>query len=333
MADKLHFYTAGLTEEQALRLREILKERGFDFEKKPYTLFSARKGKLQVTVYEKGPKVVLQGKGLEDFITFTLEPEVLGRAELGYEEELHPERFEPHFGVDEAGKGDFFGPLVVAGVFADEAVARELRRLGVQDSKSIKSDARLRRLAAEIRKTSGVVALVVLRPEVYNERYRQFGNLNRLLARAHALVIERLSAKRPDCRVALSDQFANPWVLRRALMKRGRRLRLRQEVRAERDPAVAAASILARARFLDWLEEAAREAGERSPFPRGASLQVKKRAEEVVKRGGVDALRRVAKEHFKTFREVLAEARFAEQTADGPEGEGSGGGEKAHEEE
>lgn len=309
---KLNSYTAALTAEQAAKLRQILEERGFRFEEKPYALFSARKEKLQVTVYERGPKVLLQGKGLEDFITFTLEPEVLGRAELGYEEELHPERFQPHFGIDEAGKGDFFGPLVVAGVFADKHLARAFREIGVQDSKRITSDAKLRDLAESIRRTGASVALVVLAPPKYNERYRQLGNLNRLLARAHAAVIEKLSERRPDCRVALSDKFANPWVLRRALMERGRRLELRQEVRAESDPAVAAASILARARFLEWLEAGAREFGETTPFPRGASSLVKARALEFVQRHGEDALRRVAKEHFKTFREVLIAAGLAD---------------------
>ena len=118
----LHSHTAPLTPAQAERLRKALQERGYEFEEKPYMLFSARKEKLAIAVYEKGPKAVIQGKGIEDFITFVLEPEILNEAKLGYEEVLSPELFEPHFGIDESGKGDFFGPLVIAGVYMLRAI-------------------------------------------------------------------------------------------------------------------------------------------------------------------------------------------------------------------
>ena len=110
MPPPLHSQTFALTSEQAKQLYTILEERGFTFENKPYTFYTARKEKLSIAVYEKGPKVVLQGRGLEDFITFVLEPEVLGEARFGYDEVHAPEQFEPHFGIDESGKGDLFGP-------------------------------------------------------------------------------------------------------------------------------------------------------------------------------------------------------------------------------
>ena len=103
MPPPLHSQTIPLTKEQAEKLQAALKERDFTFEVKPYTLYTARKEKLSIALYEKGPKAVIQGKGLEDFITFVLEPEVLGEARLGYEEVHSPERFEPHFGIDESG--------------------------------------------------------------------------------------------------------------------------------------------------------------------------------------------------------------------------------------
>src|SRR5436190_856230 len=111
----LTVYTKPLTEAQAAKLRTLLGEKGFKFEAKPYMLYAASGEKLSIAVYEKGPKIVVQGKGTEDFVKFTLEPEVLGAAELGYDEVLKPEMFTPHIGVDESGKGDFFGPLVIAG--------------------------------------------------------------------------------------------------------------------------------------------------------------------------------------------------------------------------
>ena len=191
-------HTAPLTPAQAETLRRVLEDRGFDFEPKPHALFSARKGKLNVTVYQKGPKVLIQGKDTEDFIRFTLEPEVLGEAQLGYEEILEPDKFEPHFGIDESGKGDFFGPLVIAGVFTDAIIARRLIEAGVMDSKRVTSAARIRKLAAAIRATPGCTSDVVsIGPERYNEMHASFGNLNRLLAWGHARVIENLAAAPP----------------------------------------------------------------------------------------------------------------------------------------
>src|SRR5437870_1812900 len=131
----LHSYTKPLTVAQAGKLRKLLEEKGFLFATKPHCLFAAAGEKLNVAVYEKGPKLVVQGKGTEDFVKFILEPEVLGAAELGYEEVHFPEMFAPHIGVDESGKGDFFGPLVIAGVYVDSEMAHKLREMGVMDSK------------------------------------------------------------------------------------------------------------------------------------------------------------------------------------------------------
>src|SRR2546421_4562313 len=135
----MNSYTHPLTNEQVARLRSLLDELGFEFSPKQYTLFFAQKNKLSVAVYEKGPKVLIQGKGVEEFVQFELEPKILGEAKLGYEEVHAPEMFEPHFGIDESGKGDFFGPLVIAGVYVDAGIARKLLDAGVQDSKRIAS--------------------------------------------------------------------------------------------------------------------------------------------------------------------------------------------------
>ena len=139
--------------DRADTLRGLLEEQGFKFEARPYTLYFAQKPGLTVAVYEKGPKAVVQGKDTEDFVQFTLEPAVLGQARLGYEDLHHPERFAPHFGIDESGKGDFFGPLVIAGAYTNEPIARHLLEAGIRDSKSIGSDAQIRKFADVIRAT------------------------------------------------------------------------------------------------------------------------------------------------------------------------------------
>lgn len=287
-----------------MRLRAVLEDRGWKFDVRPYTLYFAQHEKLTAAVYEKGPKLVLQGKGTEEFLQFTLEPEIFGEAQLGYEEVHNPEMFSPHFGVDESGKGDFFGPLVIAGAYVDRDIARRLLEGGIQDSKRIGSDARIRTLAKFIRATPGMISdTVMIAPERYNQLYAKFGNLNRLLAWGHARVIENLLELRPDCPRALSDQFANPSLIKKALLTKGREIQLEQRTKAESDLAVAAASILAREKFIDWLHQAGRKWAK--VLPRGASGAVKDAAAELVRAHGSEILGQVAKTHFKTAAEVV----------------------------
>src|SRR5213595_3635137 len=299
----MNSYTHPLTQEQAAKLRALLEELGFEFSPKQYTLFFAQKNKLSVAVYEKGPKVLVQGRGIEDFVKFTLEPEIFGEARLGYEEVHSPEMFEPHFGVDESGKGDFFGPLVIAGAYVDRGIARKLLDAGVVDSKRIGSDARIRALADAIRKESlGLTDTVLIGPAKYNELYEKFGNLNKLLGWGHARVIENLLAKKADCPRALSDQFADARVVEQSLLRHGRRINIEQRPKAESDIAVAAASILAREAFINWLERKGEEIGVR--LERGVSAGVKESAKKLVEMNGPDALRTVAKVHFRTAHEM-----------------------------
>jgi ribonuclease HIII len=302
----IHSQTYPLTMEQADMLREVLRERGFTFSEKPYTLYAATKEKLNVAVYEKGPKVLIQGRGLEDFITFVMEPEILGEARLGYEEVHEPEQFEPHFGVDESGKGDLFGPLVIAGVYVDGDLARHLRDAGIRDSKGIGTDKKIRDLAEVIRKSGAPSELIVIGPEKYNQLYRSIGNLNRLLAWGHARIIENLCGRVPGCPRALSDKFADARVLQKALLENGRKIRLDQRTKAESDYAVAAASILAREGFINWLDKHGEELG--VELAKGVSPKVKAAAAEIIAQYGPTMLPKVAKMHFKTASEVLTAA-------------------------
>ncbi len=285
------------------KLRALLAELGFQFVPKQWTIFFAQKNKLSVAVYEKGPKILVQGRGVEEFVQFELEPKILGEAKLGYEEVHSPEMFEPHFGVDESGKGDFFGPLVISGVYVDRVIARKLLDAAVQDSKRIGSDARIRALAQTIRKSAnGLVETVLIGPQKYNELYGKFGNLNKLLGWGHARVIENLLAKKSDCPRSLSDQFADPRMVEQSLLRHGRKINIVQRTKAESDVAVAAASILAREAFINWLERRGKELGFR--LERGASANVKEIAKKLVEMKGPHALRDVAKVHFRTAHEV-----------------------------
>lgn len=299
-------HTAALDSSKANKLRHVLEEQGFEFIEKEHTLYAAKKGKLNVSVYTKGPKVLIQGKDTEDFIRFTLEPLVLGEAKLGYEEITDPEHFAPHFGIDESGKGDFFGPLVIAGVYTDAEITRSLIKAGIMDSKRITTPAKIRQLAAVIKATPGIeFDVIALRPEKYNELYASFKNLNRMLAWGHATVIEELVRKKPDCPRALSDQFAKAEVLQRALKQKNITLTLDQRTKGESDTAVAAASILARERFIDWMDAATKKVGFKIPL--GASSAVITAGKTLVKEHGADVLGKFAKLHFKTTQQVIDE--------------------------
>ena len=306
---EMNSYTHPLTPEQATKLRALLHELAFEFSPKQYTLFFAQKNKLSVAVYEKGPKVLVQGRGVEEFVQFELEPKILGEAKLGYEELHLPRMFEPHFGIDESGKGDFFGPLVIAGAYVDRRIARTFLDASVQDSKRIGSDARIRALAKIIRGTAGsIIDVVLIGPARYNELYEKFGNLNKLLGWGHARVIENLLAKKPDCPRALSDQFADARVIERSLMQHGRKIDIEQRTKAESDVAVAAASILAREAFVGWLDRQGKTLG--LQLGRGVSAGVKATAEKLAAKKGPEILRQVAKVHFRTAH-VVAPTHFA----------------------
>lgn len=300
-------HTCPLTSPQALKLRALLTQQGWKFDVRQYMLFFAQKDRLTVAVYEKGPKIVVQGKGTQEFVQFILEPEILGEARLGYEEVNNPEMFEPHFGVDESGKGDFFGPLVIAGCYTDAESTRALMEAGVMDSKRITSDAKIRELSAIIRTMRGVAfSSITLAPEKYNELYGKFQNLNRLLGWGHAKVIEHLIDQRPDCPRALSDKFASASLIKRAFSEKAKHIKLDARTKAESDVAVAAASILARERFINWLHEMGGTMG--CTLQRGISPMVKTTARALVAKHGPDILKRVAKVHFKTAHEIAPDA-------------------------
>ncbi len=292
-------YTLSLTPDQVLKLRRCLERDGFEFQDKQYAVFSGKKGKLNVTVYEKGPKVLVQGKGTEDFIKFSLEPEVMGEARLGYEEHWQPEMFEPHFGVDESGKGDYFGPIVVAGVYTNRGIARSLMEAGVMDSKRVGSAKRIRELASIIRGEVGAGFKVIRwAPSRYNELYDRYQNINRMLASGHAAVIEDLARRLPGCPRALCDQFSKAPLISGELKARGVNIELEERTKAESDVAVAAASILARESFVDWMEKVSEKLGVDVPY--GAGAVVVEAAREFLKNRDWQQLSELCKLHFRT---------------------------------
>ena len=213
----------------------------------------------------------------------------------------HPRNAIERIGIDESGKGDYFGPLVIAAVFVDATTQGELRLMEVRDSKKL-SDGRVLEMAPDI-KTICPHSVIAIGPQKYNELYAKIKNLNRLLAWGHAKVLETLLERGITCERVISDQFGDERLILNALQEKGRKIGLEQRPKAESDLAVAAASILARAEFLIRLKRLSSEVG--TTLPKGASPAVELAAKMVIKKHGQDRLGSVAKLHFKTTKAVL----------------------------
>jgi ribonuclease HIII len=303
-------HTIKLTSEQQKKLIAHLADPKYRKAEVPHTQIAVATENCRINLYQSG-KCLIQGKGANDWITFVLEPEITGEARLGYEDILDPQSVEPHMGIDESGKGDFFGPLVIAAVYTDKATVETLREIGAKDSKRISSDRVALQLASEIRKQlEGKFTIVTIGPEAYNRMYASFKNVNRLLAWGHARAIENLLEKVPDCPRALSDKFGPTHRIESALMKNGKKIQMDQRTKAESDPAVAAASIVARAAFLNGLR-AIEKTYQIETVPKGCSAKVKQIATELVAQRGPDILKKTCKCHFRTTDQVLETNGFS----------------------
>lgn len=204
-------------------------------------------------------------------------------------------------GCDESGKGDYFGPLVIAAVCVDASSETHLQAMGVRDSKLL-TDTRILEMTEKIKKLCPSV-VVPVEPKRYNELYAKTGNLNRLLAWGHAWTLEQLLEKAP-CQLAIIDQFGDPSYVLKALREKGRQITIEQHTHAEEDTAVAAASILARARFVQMLKQLSKSAG--VTLPKGASdPSIVAVGRSIVARGGQEQLAEFAKLHFKTTEAIL----------------------------
>jgi ribonuclease HIII len=219
--------------------------------------------------------------------------------------ELPPVPF-PYIGTDESGKGDYFGPMVAAGVLIDKDIQMKLEKIGVKDSKLL-SDKRCRELASQIRDICGTGCdEIEIPPETYNRLYEEFRsegqNLNHMLAWGHARAIETL-LERQKCSHAVADQFGDEKYIQSRLMQKGRNITLKQLTKGERYTAVAAASILARDKFLSRIDSLSENYA--IVIPKGASDAVVAAGRAIVDKKGPEELRKVAKLHHKTTEKIL----------------------------
>lgn len=298
-------FTYKLTDDQQSTLIEILKCGNYRPTEVPYTRIAAKGEDCSINLYTSG-KLLIQGKGAQEFVQFVLEPLVTLAVTVGYEDVLNPEMTQAHMGVDESGKGDFFGPMVIAAAYIDETLIDAMRDLDVKDSKNITSDKKAMFMGGELRKLLGRrFAVVTIGPTAYNRLYSKMRSVNRILAWGHARAIENLLEAVPKCPKAISDQFGNKETVERALMQKGRGIELIQRHKAESDPAVAAASIIAREAFLRALIKMGKQYD--IEFKKGASAAVREAAANLVRAKSPEVLLQTAKCHFKTTDGVLGE--------------------------
>jgi ribonuclease HIII len=304
---KVAMHTLKLDAAQAAKLREILVAKGWVSFPVEHSAFAFKGEQVNIVHYNSG-KCVISGKGTEDFVKFTLEPDVTGQAVLGYDAELNPEWFEEHAGLDESGKGDLFGPVISACVIAPADVIPAWIKAGIKDSKKL-TDAHIAELDRLIRATPGVaVKTTFARMAKYNELHSRFGkNLNRLLGWMHATSCEEalknyeeLNGRRPAW--GLLDQFSEEPIVQKELARKNIAFDLRMRTKAESDPVVAAASIVARAAFVRELDRLSADGG--VPLPKGSGAEAKRAAIELIERLGPAILINFAKMHFKTAYEA-----------------------------
>ena len=301
---KNDFYSSKYDLSQESGLRSRLDKDGFIFKQMEHAIWRAQNSEVNVTLYRSG-KILIQGRGTNSFLNKYIEHATIQQTILPTHSRDDKQTNAKHMkysswiGTDESGKGDYFGPLVIAGVLVDENNIQIFKNLDVKDSKKL-SDENIEKIARQI-KAKRTFSIITINPAKYNQLYTKFKNLNNLLAWGHARAIENILEKK-ECKNAISDKFGNEKLIKDALMTQGKTINLEQRVRAEDDIAVAAASILARAEFVQRIKKLSNEYG--INLPKGASGKIKEQARVFVQKYGFDALTNIAKLHFKTSKEI-----------------------------
>lgn len=294
----MNYYSNKLDKSFESKLKTFFERENAEFSPQQNAIWRAKTSKYSAIFYNTG-KFLIQGadvsdiaKRVEDFLGVTSttgikQPDVEINIPLC------------HIGSDESGKGDFFGPLVVAAVLVDETNIDLLKKAGIKDCKKVE-DKNINKMAAVI-KNNCVFSIITINPAKYNELYAKLKNLNFLLAWGHARAIENILEKK-SCEYALSDKFGDDKLIQNALMKRGKQIHLEQRCKAESDIAVAAASIIARAQFLSGVAELSVKYG--TEIPKGASDKVLQTAKAIAQKYSKDELKNAVKTHFKTFSQI-----------------------------
>lgn len=281
-----------------IELKEFFQKDGAEILSQQYAFWRARNKSYSAIFYNTG-KFLIQGAEITDIVNRVEEFLNISSTNKSSISDTNTEAPLCRIGVDESGKGDFFGPLVIAGVLVDENNIELFRKSGVRDCKIV-DDKNINKLAALI-KNNSTFSIVTISPAKYNELYAKLKNLNLLLAWGHARAIENILEK-TDCSYALSDKFGDEKLIKNALLKRGQNIHLEQRCKAESDIAVAAASIIARSQFLKSISEISTKYA--IEIPKGANDRVIAAARKISEKYSKSELINTSKIHFKTYEQV-----------------------------
>ncbi len=288
-------YTLEIDKKDINKLKKSLTKSGLNEVgvKSIYEDFRYSGNNLTAILYKSG-KFLIQGKTSEK-----LYKQIGGTVKSD-----SPDNFVPHIGSDEVGKGDYFGPMVVASCYVCEKDLARLKSLGVTDSKKM-TDIKMSKLFIELSKIIEH-EYVVISPGEYDQQIKSTRNVAVLLARAHSKVLKSLADKISNSKKEIGkiviDQFSQSKArLLNELDPSLKKYEIEQKHHGESDIAVACASVFARAIFLDEWQKM--EESYKFSFPKGAS-DIIGQAQVFVDQFGFDELKKVAKVSFKTTKSL-----------------------------
>ncbi|SET78232.1 ribonuclease HIII [Salinibacillus kushneri] len=271
-----------------------------------HTFFAAKVNGCAITAYKSG-KVLFQGKNHE------IEANKWGSSKNTQQKyQTKPDRQIPsfvnqsHIGSDEAGSGDFFGPLTTAAAYVEETKIPLLKELGVGDSKTM-SDDKIMELAKKIRQAEIPYSLMVLHNQKYNHLQQKGWTQGKMkvMLHYHAIMKVRQKMDTSQLKGILVDQFSEPHVFKRHLASEQKRMPNQFHFMTKAESysiAVAAASIIARAKFVKEMDQLSREIG--FHLPKGASKKVDEQAARIIQKKGKQTLHDCSKIHFSTYQKA-----------------------------
>ncbi len=255
--------------------------------------------RVKILVYfgKKGVKVILQGDDSSSFYKL-INSIVFDQQSLDLVDKKIDEEPDEYVGSDEAGKGDIFGPLVIAALYVNQTTSKQLVKIGVRDSKDL-ADSQISFIASKIKSiVQDNFHILCLEPKQYNQVYERYHNLNKLLSWAHSKAIEKtFDNKKAFC--VITDKFSNSG-LEIQRNKKFSDVNFILTEKGERFIAVAAASILARDTFVKWFDIQRTTLG--IDLPKGSSLSTIELAKSIQKKYPLEFVQSIAKTHFKVFK-------------------------------
>lgn len=273
----------------------------------PGAVFQARINGAVITAYKSG-RVLFQGRSAsEEFKKWAPMKREIAKGGRTASTKKRKQTTAPflstnHIGSDESGTGDYFGPITACAVYVTEKDLLLLKEMNVRDSKTI-TDATIFEMVNHIKNLNITYSLMILHNERYNELQRRGWTQGKMKAMLHQGVINKVVEKIGDTPYdgILIDQFCERDTFIRHIQSEGMKLHDGTHFMTKAEShslAVACASIIARASFVQELDQISNRIGVK--LPKGASRKVDEVAAEIIRKKGIGYLNSIAKVHFAT---------------------------------